>query len=77
MSGEDALLNVLALVKGNERYVFIYDDTTESETQLLRTLGRFANDKQLSFSWYDCAVLSRRVREAAEDRKAARPEPRF
>ena len=32
-------MNVLALVKGTERYVFLYDD--ESHRALLQTMGRF------------------------------------
>ena len=35
-------INVLALVKGTERYVFLYDDASRAET--LRTLGRFASN---------------------------------
>jgi hypothetical protein len=53
-------VNVLALVKDSERYVFLYDD--ESPETLLQTLGRFASDEELSFTWYDAAVLSQRVR---------------
>lgn len=53
-------VNVLALVKDSERYVFLYDD--ESYGQLLETLGRFAADSELNFTWYDAAVLSQRVR---------------
>lgn len=56
-------INVLALVKGEERYVFLYDDNNRTET--LRMLGRFAADPQLSFSWYDAAVLSKKIRETA------------
>lgn len=53
-------INVLALVKDGERYVFLYDD--HSTSQVLQTLGRYAADPELSFSWYDAAVLSQRVR---------------
>ncbi len=53
-------INVLALLKGDERYVFLYDD--RSANQVLQTLGRYAADPELSFSWYDAAVLSQRVR---------------
>jgi hypothetical protein len=56
-------INVLALIKGEERYIFLYDDKNRTET--LRTLGRFAADPQLSFSWYDAAVLSKKLREMA------------
>jgi hypothetical protein len=54
-------INVLALVKGAERYVFLYDDASRAET--LRTLGRFASNPELSFTWYDAAVLSQKVRQ--------------
>jgi hypothetical protein len=54
-------INVLALIKGEERYIFLYDDRNRTET--LRTLGRFAADPQLSFSWYDAAILSKKLRE--------------
>ena len=53
-------MNVLALVKESERYVFLYDE--ESPASLLQTLGRYAADKELSFTWYDAALLSQKVR---------------
>ncbi len=52
---------VLALVKGEERYVFLYDDSSRAEA--LRTLGRYASNTELSFTWYDAAKLSQRIRE--------------
>jgi hypothetical protein len=64
-------INVLALVKGEERYIFLFDDGNRSEA--LRTLGRFASNPELSFSWYDAAVLSQKIRQTAP-REAA---PRF
>ena len=54
-------INVLALVKGQERYVFLYDDGNRAET--LRILGRYASNPQLSFTWYDAAVLSQKIRQ--------------
>ena len=51
----------MSLVKGNERYVFLYDDANRAET--LRTLGRFASNPELSFTWYDAAVLSQKIRQ--------------
>ena len=59
-------INVLALVKGDERYVFLYDDASRAEA--LRTLGRFASNPELSFSWYDAAVLSQRIRQESRSR---------
>ena len=54
-------INVLALVKDGERYVFLYDD--DSYETLLQTLGKYAADPELNFSWYDAAVLSQKVRK--------------
>lgn len=56
----DKEVNVLALVKDGQRYVFLYDDVSHDE--LLRTLGRYAEDPELNFSWYDMAALSQKVR---------------
>jgi hypothetical protein len=57
-------INVLALVKGSERYVFLYDDESRAET--LRVLGRFASNPELSFTWYDAAVLSQKIRQESQ-----------
>jgi hypothetical protein len=56
-------INVIALVKGEERYVFLFNDETRAET--LRTLGRYASNPEMSFNWYDAAVLSQKVRRAS------------
>ena len=66
-------INVLALVKGEERYIFLFDDAHRSDA--LRTLGRFASNPELSFSWYDAAVLSQRLRQTSE--AVEQPRPRF
>ncbi len=57
-------INVLALVKGAERYVFLYDDASRAET--LRTLGRYASNPELSFTWYDAAILSQKIRQESQ-----------
>ncbi len=57
-------INVLALVKGSERYVFLYDDANRGEA--LRVLGRFASNPELSFTWYDAAVLSQKIRQESQ-----------
>ena len=62
--------NVLALIKGAERYVFVYDDASRAET--LRTLGRFASNPELSFTWYDAAVLSQKIRQESQRPTLAR-----
>ena len=60
--------NVLALIKGEERYVFVYDDM--SRESLLDAFRDQAADPQLNFSWFDAAVMSEKAREQA---KAAKP----
>ena len=54
-------VNVLALVKGDERYVFMFDDDNRTET--LRLIGRYAANPELSFTWYDAAVMSQKIRQ--------------
>jgi hypothetical protein len=61
-------INVLALVKGEERYIFLFDDNNRAEA--LRTLGRFASNPELSFTWYDAAVLSQKIRKIAPAKPA-------
>ena len=63
-------INVLALVKGTERYVFLYDDASRAET--LRVLGRYASNPDLSFTWYDAAVLSQKIRQESQKLTAMR-----
>ena len=58
MNGE---INVVALVRGEEQYIFMFDEANRTET--LRMLGRYAADPELSFTWYDAAVMSQKVRE--------------
>ena len=58
-------INVLALVKGQERYIFLYDDSQKAEA--LRVLGRFASNPELSFSWYDAAALSQKIRQMGNE----------
>ena len=67
-------MNVLALVKESERYIFLYDD--ESPAALLQTLGRYAADPEMSFTWYDAAILSQKVRRLSR-RGQSRPASRL
>lgn len=54
-------VNVLALVRDGQKYVFLYDDA--SVETLLSQLAEFASDPELDFTWYDAAMLSQRVRQ--------------
>lgn len=53
-------VNLVAVVRGNEQYIFVFNDRTR--TDALRMLGRFAADPELSFTWYDAAILSQQIR---------------
>lgn len=54
---------LILYVKGEERYSFLWD--TEQQPEVLRQFGRFASNPDLSFTWYDAAVCSQKVRERA------------
>jgi hypothetical protein len=56
--------NVLALVKGQERYIFVYDDT--SRRQLIDVFRDQAADPGLTLNWFDAMVLTKKAREQEE-----------
>ena len=58
-------VNVLALVKGKERYVFLY--TGQNREEIVETFGRYAADPELSFTWYDAAVMTRKALREKRD----------
>ncbi|MCA9040479.1 MAG: hypothetical protein KDA65_09045 [Planctomycetaceae bacterium] len=62
-------MNVIALVKESERYIFLYDDS--SPQVLLEQLGKKAADPELNFTWYDAAILSQKVRRVHEEQQQA------
>lgn len=68
-------VNVVALVKGEERYIFLFNDQRKGE--LLRTLGKYASNSDLEFSWYDAAVLSQKVRKATQQPPAPTKFPKL
>jgi len=55
--------NVLALLKGEERYIYVYDD--DSRSPLLEAFRAQAADPELSLNWFDVAVLTQKAREQA------------
>jgi hypothetical protein len=61
---EAEYLNVLALAKPDgQQYVFIFDDA--QRCLIMRQFAQFAADPELSFTWYDAAILTQRVRQMA------------
>jgi hypothetical protein len=62
-------LNVLALIKGSERFVFVYDDGSREET--IAAIRDQAADPTVSLNWFDAAVLTERARKQAEAHQPA------
>ena len=60
--------NVLALVKGTEHHIYIYDD--DSLSRLIDTLRNHAADATCSLNWFDASVLTQKAREQAKQRPA-------
>lgn len=56
--------NVLALLKGIERYIYVYDD--DSRDALIDAFRDHAACPDLSLSWFDATVLTQKAREQAE-----------
>lgn len=53
--------NVLALVKGPERFVFVYDDA--SHRGLVDVLQELAANPESNLTWFDAHVLTKKARE--------------
>jgi hypothetical protein len=53
--------NVLALVKGQEHYLFVYDD--DSRPRVIDAFRDQAANPGLSLTWFDAVVLSNKARE--------------
>jgi hypothetical protein len=68
-------VNVLALIKGAERYVFVYDEASRAE--LLDSFRDHAADPALNFSWFDAAVLTEKARQQARAGDADNPPSRL
>lgn len=58
-------LNVLALFKGPERFIFVYDD--DSREELLDAIRDAAADPTVTINWFDAAVLTERAKQQATD----------
>jgi hypothetical protein len=51
---------LLAFEKGREKYVWVFTDAQKHN--VLRSIGRFAADPDLSLTWDEAAMLSKQVR---------------
>jgi hypothetical protein len=54
-------LNVLALFKGEERFIFVYDD--QSRAEVLDAIRNTAANPDIAFNWFDAAVLTERAKQ--------------
>ena len=63
-------LSVLALIKGKERFIYVYDDP--SQERLLETIREHAASPALSLSWFDAAILTERARQQVKDASAGK-----
>jgi hypothetical protein len=54
-------LSVLALVKGRERFIYVFDDA--SREQLIDTVRDQAADPKVNLSWFDAVALTERARQ--------------
>jgi hypothetical protein len=54
------MINFILRTKDEERYWFLYDD--EHVSDMFKCLARYASNPDLSFTWYDAAIVSQAVR---------------
>lgn len=54
-------IDCVALAKGRERYILLF--TAANRSAALRTIGRWASNPELNFTWYDAARLTQKIRE--------------
>ena len=67
-------LNVLALIKGQDRYIFVYDDG--SRPAVIDSFRDQAANPALSLTWFDAVVLTKKAREQAVPGTEPEPEER-
>lgn len=54
-------IETVTLIKGKEKYIYLFDNAHRAHA--LRMLGRHASNPELSFSWYDAAMLCTKMRQ--------------
>lgn len=65
---DDDQLNAVAIDKSDSdgTYILIFRDSQVS--QAICALGRWADNYDLGFTWYDAAVAAARIRKTTRDR---------
>ena len=54
-------LSVLHHITTTDKYIYVFDDANRDAT--LRQIAQHAADPQFSLTWYDAAMLSKKIRE--------------
>ena len=62
---ENSAVYTATLVKGDERYVFLYD--AEHRAEVISVMGQFANHPELSFTVDDACRMMQVVRSRGDD----------
>ena len=57
-------LNVIALAKGKEKYIFLFTDKYRDE--VLLKIDRFASNPELSFTQYNAETLAKKIRKLSQ-----------
>lgn len=61
-------VNFTVIAKGGERYVFVWVESQRAE--LMAKLAHFAQDENLSFTWYDAVCVANKItKEPSHDRE--------
>ena len=66
MTGE---VNVLALFKGTERFIYVYDD--DSRAAVIDAIRDAAANPKVAVNWFDAAVLTDRARQQGMESEAS------
>ena len=62
----NTVVNVIAIRNATDTFHFIYDTTPASHEELLKVLGRFARDPNLSMTWLEaghCGVKAKELQK--------------
>jgi hypothetical protein len=73
MPNNDTTMKTLSLVKGRHHYCFRYE--AGQEAKVLESLVEMVHRRELSFDWFDAAVLSHQLgQHLAKELKAFLPK---
>lgn len=56
---------LVSISRRGETFIFIYTNATR--TAMLRELGKLAANPESSFTWYEAAIVSQRIRDSVNE----------